>query len=522
MLGCAVLFAAATAVQTAGRVAFLVESADPAAELATAIEAPDPLVRATAARVAAVRNVAAVLPQLRDALARETDPNAAREEIRALVLVGDAGDVDRAAAAARTLPTGAVDVVARAVARRADAYDLYIAKLRPLGFAADAAFFTQSLWQRGKLPVSVGARTLGNGNPADWHALLRALRESGLAMDDNVLSVAVNASSEQIRTDSIWYLVHGFAFDPKQIGERVRAAIDAPSEEASLREAFGRELVRRMLGGERKDDPRWPEWLQSEEADALIGSEIGLFEYFTDRELAARRNHCDIASNDCRLPPKARGGQIPSIDVTRPAFLLPDVLPPGLAEATAAEGGCRNAWLGLGQASVDEAGRVRELTVKPVDMSKSCERVVSTLMRLSLARTDSIGGPRSTGNLLLIHVAGTPICLDEGPISAAPAVTHEVGNGVQAPVVKRKVEPQFPASARRSMGEGRSVVVAIEATISKEGCLRNIRLVQQSPFPDLNTAALVALAQWRFEPGRLRGEPVDVLFHLAVNFKTNG
>jgi len=517
MFGIAVLFAAATALPSAGRVAFLVEANDPAAlvaELTSALDSGDPLVRATASRVATVRAAAALLPKLRETLSHETDPNAAREETRAVVILGKPDDIDRVA----TPPM--LDLVARAAARRTDAYEVYINKLRPLGFAADAAFFMQSLWQRGTLLSAVTARTLGRGDTRDWRILLRAIRQSAVVAEPNILAAALNSSSEDIRTESVWYLVHGFALDPKRIDERLRAALSAPSEEASLREGFGRELLRRMLGGERKDDPRWRDWLQTEEADALIGSEIALFEYFTDSELAARKNHCDIARNDCRIPPaKPRGTAIPSTEVKQPEFLLPDVLPPGLAEAVVREGGCNGDWIGLARASVDEAGRVRELAVQPIDMSKGCQRVVSTLMRLSLASTDSIAAPRATGDLLLVHVRGTPICLDEGPPSPTPSVTRVAGDGVTAPVVKRKVEPQFPEAARRQMGAGHYVIVVVQATISKEGCVRNLRLVQQAPFADLNTAALIALAQWRFEPGRSGGVPVDVLFNLTINFR---
>src|SRR5437764_6564443 len=308
MFGIALLLAATT---TAGRVALLVDSPDPVAELSTALDAQDPLVRAAAARVVTVRNLTAMLPKLRDAVARETDAGAQREEVRAIVILGTPADIERVATPAM------LDIVARAAARRADAYDLYVDKLRPLGFAADADFFTQALWQRGNAIVGVSARTLGRGDGADWRALLRAMRSSAVAMDSNVFAVSLNGPYEEIRTQSVWYLVHGYAFDPSKIAERVRAALAAPAEQASLREAFGRELVRRMLGGERNDDPRFPAWLQSGEADELIGSQVALFEYFTDGELAARKNHCDIASNDCRIPPRRKPGgtRIPSAEV---------------------------------------------------------------------------------------------------------------------------------------------------------------------------------------------------------------
>jgi protein TonB len=69
------------------------------------------------------------------------------------------------------------------------------------------------------------------------------------------------------------------------------------------------------------------------------------------------------------------------------------------------------------------------------------------------------------------------------------------------------------------MGSRRSAAVILEAVISKTGCLRSLRLVEQSPFPELNRAATEAMAQWTFAPALLDGEPVDVIFNLTVNFR---
>src|SRR5688572_23715548 len=64
-----------------------------AAQLGEAVTSSDALVRATAARVAMVRGVSAVIPQLRTALASETVAESAREQVRALVILGSDDDV---------------------------------------------------------------------------------------------------------------------------------------------------------------------------------------------------------------------------------------------------------------------------------------------------------------------------------------------------------------------------------------------------------------------------------------------
>ncbi|MEA2342713.1 MAG: hypothetical protein QOF63_882, partial [Thermoanaerobaculia bacterium] len=283
----ALLAANAMAADTAASVAQLVNEANAdtiAARVGAALAANDSVTRAAAARVALVRGLTSVLPQLRTAIATESDADAAREEVRALIVLGDASDVDLARNATRKLPPAIDNVIATAVSRRPDAFEIYAANLREHGYVPDAAFFTQALWRRPASAVADGSRLLGQRDAAGWRALLTSIRESHLVMPPGVLGASLNIPVEDMRTASVWYLVRLYVPDPTLIHESVRAVLAAPKEEASTREAFGRELLRRMLGAERKDDPRWLEWLQNAEADPLLGNDEALFLYFTDKE----------------------------------------------------------------------------------------------------------------------------------------------------------------------------------------------------------------------------------------------
>jgi TonB family protein len=521
---CLLTFPASTAFaqETAASVALLVNEANAdvvAVRVGPALGAKDSVTRAAAARVALVRGLTTALPQLRTALAIEADPDAAREEVRALIVLGDAADVDLARAATRNLPPAIDDVIARAVSRRPDAFDIYAADLRDHGYVPDAAFFTQALWRRPAAAVAAGSRLLGMRDAAGWRALLAATRESHLAMHSGVLGASLNMPVEDIRAASVWYLVRSYVADPTLIQENVRAALAAPTEEASTREAFGRELLRRMLGAERKDDARWLEWLQTAEADPLLGNDEALFQYFTDNEFQVRKNHCGVATYDCRMPPARPIRKIPSAAVAQPAYFLPDVLPRGVANAVVLESRCNGEWLALAGATSDIAGRVKSVDMKRIQMDTACEKAVTTLMRLSLATPSSIDSSLKSENILLVHARKQPPCLDEASLalSTTSAIQH-VGGDVTAPIVKHRVEPHFPESARRAMGGGTNVIVMINCVITREGCVRAVNLLLQSPFPELNGAALQAIAQWTFEPGRLHGVPVDVEFHLTVNF----
>jgi protein TonB len=517
------LAAPAFADDTPASVALLVTEANAdvlAARIGPALASKDSVTRAAAARVALVRGLTAVVPQLRQSLAAENDSDAAREEVRALIVLGDAADVDLARNATRKLPPAIDDVIATAVSRRPDAFDIYAADLREHGYVPDAAFFTQALWRRPATGVAAGSRLLGMRDAAGWRALLTSMRYSHLAMQPGVLGASLNMPVEDIRTASVWYLVRSYAPDPTRIHDSVRAMLAGPAEEPSTREAFGRELLRRMFGAERKDDPRWLEWLQNAEADPLLGDDEALFEYFTDKEFQVRKNHCGIASNDCRLP-KMRPTRktIPSTAVAVPTYFLPSVLPRGVAAAVITESRCNGEWLAVAGATSDIAGRVQSVDIKRIQIDGACEKAVTALMRLSLATASSIDAPLNAENIILVHGRKQAPCLDEDPLAASTtSAVHHVGGDITAPIVKHRVEPQFPESARRAMGSGTNVFVIVRCVITREGCVRAVNLIAQSPFPALNGAALQAISQWTFEPGRLHGEPVDVEFNLTVNY----
>jgi TonB family protein len=520
---CLVLLATtAIADDTPASVALLVNEANAdavAARVGAALAAKDSVTRAAAARVALVRGLTSVLPQLRQTLPTENDPDAAREEVRALVVLGEAADVDLARNATRKLPPAIDEVIATAVSRRPDAFDIYAANLREHGYVPDAAFFTQALWRRPAAGVAAGSRLLGVRDAAGWRALLLALRESHLAMQPGVLGASLNIPVEDIRTTSVWYIVRSYVPDPTLIHENVRAVLAAPTEEASTREAFGRELLRRMLGADRNDDPRWLEWLQTAEADPLLGDDEAPFQYFTDKEFVARKNHCGIATYDCKMPESRPTRKIPSAAVAQPAYFLPDVLPRGVADAIVSQSRCNGDWLALAGATSDVSGRVQSVEVKRIQMDSACEKAVTALMRLSLATPSSIDAALKSENILLVHARKQPPCLDEATLATSTeSSVHMIGGDVTAPIVKHRVEPHFPESARRAMGGGTNVIVIIRCIITREGCVRAVNLLLQSPYPELNGAALQAIAQWTFEPGRLHGVPVDVEFNLTVNF----
>src|SRR5258708_233239 len=321
------------AATTPASVAALVTHADAAPQLAAALRDATPLVRATAARVIGVRNVTESLPDVREILAEESDATAAREELRALALLGTDDDVATAVGTSAKWPASMDDAVALAVARRggAKAIGAYASSLHSTRMKARSEFFMRALWGHIDLVPYAGSRLLGIKDAGGWLGLLGAVRDSDLTMEPGMMLAAVRSSNEQIRLDSIRYLVNGYAEDPSKIRDPLRAGLLEPrTETASDLEDFGRELLRRMLGAERKDDERWLKWLESEEADRFLGTKQTVLQYVTDAEYRNHQGRCAIQSAECRLPvSKPSAFTIPSQKIAPQAFNLPDVLPAG-------------------------------------------------------------------------------------------------------------------------------------------------------------------------------------------------
>ena len=199
----ALLATAASGDDTAASIALLVNDTNAeavAARVGPALASKDNVTRAAAARVALVRGLTSVLPQIRDALTAESDPDAAREEVRALVILGDISDIDRARSATRKLPATIDDVITGAVSRRPDAFEIYATALRAQGFVPTASFFTQALWRRPATAIATGSRLLGMHDSAGWSALLTSLRDSQLAMQPGVMGASLKVEARGVRS----------------------------------------------------------------------------------------------------------------------------------------------------------------------------------------------------------------------------------------------------------------------------------------------------------------------------------
>jgi len=110
-------------------------------------------------------------------------------------------------------------------------------------------------------------------------------------------------------------------------------------------------------------------------------------------------------------------------------------------------------------------------------------------------------------------ISSTPVAV---PKVATPQRVR-VSQGVTQGLLIRKVQPVYPPLARQARIQG---TVLLQAEISKDGTIENLRLI--SGHPMLAPAAIEAVKQWKYKPYILNGEPVEVETQIQVNFTLAG
>jgi TonB family protein len=96
------------------------------------------------------------------------------------------------------------------------------------------------------------------------------------------------------------------------------------------------------------------------------------------------------------------------------------------------------------------------------------------------------------------------------PEPASGPEPHPVGEAVEPPKVKVKVEPLW----RGGEWGGQVIVMAI---IDEHGDVREAQLIKRAT-PSMNGSALAAVCQWKYEPAKIGQVPVAVYFTVVINF----
>lgn len=92
---------------------------------------------------------------------------------------------------------------------------------------------------------------------------------------------------------------------------------------------------------------------------------------------------------------------------------------------------------------------------------------------------------------------------------------YRTGGGVTTPRLLSQVKPRYTNEALSHKIQG---AVWLELVVTRDGRADQIRVVRSLDPGGLDDEAVNAARQWRFEPGRLAGVPVDVLVTVVMDF----
>jgi TonB family protein len=92
---------------------------------------------------------------------------------------------------------------------------------------------------------------------------------------------------------------------------------------------------------------------------------------------------------------------------------------------------------------------------------------------------------------------------------------YRPGSGVEAPRIVKEVRALYTDEARRRGIEGD---VVLEVIVTQAGTVDRVRVVRGLG-AGLDQNAIAAVKQWRFDPARRQGAPVDVVVEVSVEFR---
>ncbi len=145
------------------------------------------------------------------------------------------------------------------------------------------------------------------------------------------------------------------------------------------------------------------------------------------------------------------------------------------------------------------------------DALASLIRDTSNLLRYSGPGRDRGAGTGQGGG----RGEGEGDGIGEGTGGGFGGGAYRIGSGVEPPQLRRRVTPEYTDDALARKIEG---IVILEVIILKNGRVGPARIIR-SLDAGLDAQAVAAVLEWTFLPGRYRGEAVDVLAEIEVEFR---
>jgi TonB family protein len=490
-----------------------VKSPDVQQRLNEALRADRAEVRAVAARVVAATASRGQTATLSDTLARETDGAAAREQVRAL-LVLDAANPAIAAAVDRH---GGLVAAAFAESLARDPHADLLSQLQPLlQKRVERALLADLLSvvvrdRPGELTrVSLGVAAAADG--LLWRAYLSRLGRYDIEPGDDVWLSGLGATDPGVRAATLFVVAERLIANTR-VSSAVRRVALPPADwppPAPTEVDLARELVARASGKK----PSAFDWAPLVEAG---GGRVpfGLWPKLTyaEREAARRASFTrgeKGTGKDYDPPGKTRN----RVEGLAPRTIRPTTA--GLFSEIASLTGCQPAdrtEYAAAKITYHANGRPKEVTLASRTIRPECRELISTAMLLLTARQDQPLLVAPTDVVFLPLERTRLSCVDALAPDVSPIVAEEPG--VTMPAVVKEARPRYSAEAMGAKVQGE---VHLSVIISDTGCVASAE-VMRTLHPDLDLEALNAAMQWQFTPPQRDARPMPMLVTMSIGFK---
>jgi TonB family protein len=97
--------------------------------------------------------------------------------------------------------------------------------------------------------------------------------------------------------------------------------------------------------------------------------------------------------------------------------------------------------------------------------------------------------------------------------SSTPQLAAQRSTGVTQGVLIHRVSPRYPSAARSYALSGE---VVLKGRVTKEGNVDQLKAVSGNPL--LSSAAIEAVSQWKYEPYKVNGSPIDMDTTFRIQF----
>jgi periplasmic protein TonB len=124
------------------------------------------------------------------------------------------------------------------------------------------------------------------------------------------------------------------------------------------------------------------------------------------------------------------------------------------------------------------------------------------------------GGGAGTGTGVGLG-QGNGAGIGQGETAGTGGGAYRPGSDIDPPSILHEVKPDYTEEARRKGLEGD---VVMEIVVRSNGSVGNVRVLQGLGL-GLDQRAIDAVRQWRFSPAKRRGQVVDVLVEVSVEFR---